>query len=291
MSRFAPAALETLIDRLHDGGRLRVWSLVVTIFGDAIVPRGGSVQLAVLQELVARLRVEPGALRTALSRLAADGWVTRERDGRTSSYTLDRHGLHAFDQATRRIYAGAAPFWDGRFTVALGLGGKRSASTPQKQALAEAGFVAAGSGWVRPETFSSPDLPSTNDFLMVTGTVADLPRDFSAVWGLDDLAGRYQGFSETLGPMAQALEAGDRLAPLDALAARILLIHAWRRLVLHDPGLPEALLPRAWPGTEARGVAAGIYRDLTDASERWLDSAGLPPLEDADAFARRFGGE
>ncbi|MET0169130.1 MAG: phenylacetic acid degradation protein, partial [Aliihoeflea sp.] len=73
----AQRALESMIDRLHQRGRLRVGSLVVTMFGDAIAPRGGRVALGVLQDLMGRLRVEPGALRTAMSRLASDGWVIR----------------------------------------------------------------------------------------------------------------------------------------------------------------------------------------------------------------------
>ena len=73
--------LSPLIDQLHKDGRLRVWSLVITIFGDAIQPRGGRVSTARLQEILERMRIEPGALRTALSRLAKEGWVIREREG------------------------------------------------------------------------------------------------------------------------------------------------------------------------------------------------------------------
>ena len=52
----AETALERLIDSLHARGRLRVWSLVITVFGDAVAPRGGRVALSVLQDLMARLR-------------------------------------------------------------------------------------------------------------------------------------------------------------------------------------------------------------------------------------------
>ena len=40
-SRPAEAALESLIARLHKRGRPRIWSMVITVFGDAVVPRGG----------------------------------------------------------------------------------------------------------------------------------------------------------------------------------------------------------------------------------------------------------
>jgi phenylacetic acid degradation operon negative regulatory protein len=43
--------IATHIARLHGNGRLRVWSLIVTFFGDAVALRGGRVALSVLQDL------------------------------------------------------------------------------------------------------------------------------------------------------------------------------------------------------------------------------------------------
>jgi len=78
------------------------------------------------------------------------------------------------------------------------------------------------------------------------------------------------------------------LTPLEAIAARTLLVHEWRRIVLRDPGLPERLLPRDWPGAATRDLARGIYRALAGPSEAWLDAAGVPPLTDTEGFARRW---
>jgi phenylacetic acid degradation operon negative regulatory protein len=49
------------------------------------------------------------------------------------------------------------------------------------------------------------------------------------------------------------------------------LIHHYRRVVLRDPLLPLALLPRDWPGRAARQLCGEIYRGLLPASEQWLD--------------------
>ena len=76
---------------------------------------------------------------------------------------------------------------------------------------------------------------------------------------------------------------------VEHIAARALLIHDWGRIVLHDPGLPAALLPAGWPGDSARAIARAIYAKLAQPSERWLDEAGLPPLVDPQKFANRFG--
>jgi phenylacetic acid degradation operon negative regulatory protein len=283
------ATLDYLISRLHKRGRLRVWSLVITIFGDAIVPRGGQVPLSVLQEIMGKLKVEPGALRTALSRLAADQWVTREKDGRNSLYALDEHGRHAFDLATRRIYAAGPPNWDGTWTVAVAPpDGSRGEA--RGRGLAEAGFVETGGGtWLRPETAQSPEANEALDgMLVLRQKPLRTPPAAGSFWRLDETAHAYEVFAAAMSPLLSGM-ANLPLPPLEAIATRTLLIHDWRRIVLHDPGLPRELLPKGWPGEHARETARSIYSKLVRPSEKWLDDAGLPPLLEPKIFASRFG--
>ena len=68
----------------------RTGSIVITVFGDAIVPRGGSVWLGTLLEFFEALDIDSGVVRTAMSRLAADGWLERNKVGRNSFYRLDK---------------------------------------------------------------------------------------------------------------------------------------------------------------------------------------------------------
>ena len=70
----------------------RTGSIVITVFGDAIVPRGGSVWLGTLLEFFKSLDIEAGVVRTAMSRLAADGWLERRRSAATASIGWCRRG-------------------------------------------------------------------------------------------------------------------------------------------------------------------------------------------------------
>jgi phenylacetic acid degradation operon negative regulatory protein len=72
------------------------------------------------------------------------------------------------------------------------------------------------------------------------------------------------------------------------MAARTLLIHDWRRIVLRDPDLPAGLMPGNWPGVVALDLTRRLYAGLADQSERWLDAAGLPPPTSAGAINSRF---
>src|SRR5437016_13922812 len=70
----------------------RTGSIVITLFGDAIVPRGGSVWLGTLLEFFKTLDVDSGVVRTAMSRLASGGWLGRSDVGRDGFYALADRG-------------------------------------------------------------------------------------------------------------------------------------------------------------------------------------------------------
>jgi phenylacetic acid degradation operon negative regulatory protein len=213
--------------------------------------------------------------------------VIREKEGRNSFYRLAEEGRHAFDLATRRVYAAGPPDWDGTWTVAIAPPGLAAEA---EAALRETGFVRVeGSVHLRPEAKGAPDAPDVlKGMLVIHGSSAEHPETLRDLFPSAEIAASYAAFVRAMAPLAAALEGAPALAPLDALAARTLLVHDWRRVVLRDPGLPLALLPADWPGEEARGLARRIYARLVASSEAWLAQAGLPPP--GDAFATRFGG-
>jgi phenylacetic acid degradation operon negative regulatory protein len=271
----AASELDRHIARLHGNGRLRVWSLIITFFGDAVALRGGRVALSTLQDAMGLLDIEPGAVRTALSRLAGEGWVEREREGRLSFYKLTDQGRATFDEPTKRIYAGAARDWDGEWTVAIET---QEASTR----LSEHGFVAlGGKAWLRAGDEVS-GLPE--DLLVISGKGSDLPAPLLSLWKLDDHAIHYTAFIADW----QSFGTPENLSPGDAMAARTLLLHDWRRIVLRDPALPDALLPAGWIGHKARKLVRQTYHDLLHGSENWLNDNGLPALTDPASLKQRF---
>ena len=80
--------------------------------------------------------------------------------------------------------------------------------------------------------------------------------------------------------------------PLSHAAARILLVHRWRRIVLRFPDLPQNLLPESLAMRDPRSRVAEVYRHLTPAAEDWLDMADgemLPMPAPDDSLGRRFG--
>src|SRR5690242_7139812 len=149
-----PLPLARIIDRLKREPS-RTGSIVITVFGDAIVPRGGSVWLGTLLDFIQVLDVDGSVVRTAMSRLAADGWLERSKIGRNSFYRLADKGRHVFETATQHIYDPPPSDWTGRFELLLiGNAGDREAA---REALKNAGFGSPLTGvWVGPSGVPGP---------------------------------------------------------------------------------------------------------------------------------------
>ncbi|RMD46434.1 MAG: phenylacetic acid degradation protein, partial [Alphaproteobacteria bacterium] len=233
----AADALGPVIEALHAGGPLRVWSLVITVFGDAVEPRGGRIASARLAALLGRLGVSAGAMRTALSRLAADGWVARDREGRNTFYRLGPRGSREFGPAGALIYAppeeGPARRW--RLWLPLP-GGQAPALGAHQRPVA-----LPGGALIWPERRAPAQGPGEG--LVLEGALVQVPAALRAA--LADPAQR--AALERLRGAFAGLDPG-ALGPLEAMAARTALIHMWRRIVLRWPELPAELAPADWPG-------------------------------------------
>lgn len=284
------AFVETLLDKFHERTPIRAGSLIVTVFGDAVVPRGGVLSLASLHEIMRAFRISDTLVRTALSRLVSEGWFERWKVGRNSYYRLTPQGQEAFAQATRRIYADPPRDWQGSFDLLL-------LENAQDRSALKSGLAAAGYGALGPDLLmaAAATAGTTGPFMRLAATPADLPtarRLVERAWPLAEIESRYKRFIDTYSGILGALERGAGHTNLDALLVRVLLIHDYRRAVLKDPLLPPQLLPKPWAGTAARVLCGTIYRTLLPAAEHWIDThaqndVGPLPAAGQD-FRQRF---
>ncbi|KZK91643.1 Transcriptional repressor PaaX [Pseudovibrio sp. Ad46] len=285
---------QRLINRFHAQKPIRSWSMIISIFGDCVAPRGGELWMGNITEIMQMIGVNSGVVRTAMSRLASDGWLERTRIGRNSFYRLTKMGCEAFDQATPRIYARGPARGDANWiTAILSEGEGRS---ERREYLTDQGF-----GILAPNVLIKPDigqqLPRSSDKIVFMQSMAPPEKAVQLArqaWNLEGLQQGYREFIETYSDLQALLECEGHapIAPETALIIRVILIHDLRRLVLRDPELPLQALPEKWAGSVARELAAGIYNTLRDHGEIWLDSnarttaGALPPPE--PAFFERF---
>jgi phenylacetic acid degradation operon negative regulatory protein len=284
-------------------------SLVMTIFGDAIAPHGARLWLGSLIELVAPMGVTDRLVRTSVFRLAQEGWLVANREGRRSSYALLPEARPRFERANRRIYASPGLNWDGRWTIVMAPNGSIDAGlrAAVRKELEWEGYAMLAPGLLAHPAADPAPLAEILERIKGTGKVfvcsaAELPDAGSRPlgelvregWDLSGVVADYRRFIDDFTPLLALLREETGLAPEAAFVVRSLLIHAYRRVQLHDPMLPLELLPQPWPGSEAYALAQAIYRLTWQRAEAHL--MGVLRKEDADApeadagFYDRFGG-
>ncbi|UZJ25117.1 PaaX family transcriptional regulator [Rhodococcus antarcticus] len=258
-------------------------SLLLTVLGEFVHPRGEPVWTSTLLHALGRLGVEEKSARQAVARAAAEGLLRSERVGRRVRWALTGPGSALLADGTERIYSfqrEVAP-WDGRWLVLsvaipesqrqlrhrlrtrltwLGMGspapglwvvpdaGRAGAAA---DAVAEAGLGDRAFAWV------GTDAPALGDR-------AALLR---AAWDLDAVETRYTTFLAAF---------TDRRAGTDdeAFVAQVQLVQAWRRFPFLDPGLPAELLDHTWPGLDAAAAFHRLHAEWSAPAQRCWQGLG-----------------
>ncbi len=303
MARSAAATARDLVARYRRQRPLRGGSLIITIFGDSIMPRGGAVSLGSLIALGAPFALNERLVRTATARLAQEGWLEGRRAGKLSEYRLSRSGRQRFAEATLRIYSEPQNAWAGRWTLIV-LPPMRAADRKAvREELVWRGFGELSAGiFAHPErdarSLGLQHRAGLHSKIMVfdarlSGDEAP-QRLVSLGWDLEDLGLRYRRFVQRFECVQAALRRPARLDEQACFIIRTLLIHEYRRLHLRDPLLPARLLNAGWPGTRAATLCRDIYSRVFAASEIYLARVAATlkgPLPNADAQVwQRFGG-
>ena len=302
----APARLAAaeLVAAFRRQRPLRGGSLIVTIFGDAIMPRGGAVALGSLIELAAAFGLNERLVRTATSRLAHDGWLEGSRTGKLSEYRLSKNGRERFAEATKRIYSAPDQEWSGRWTLIV----VPPMKAAERRAIREE-LVWRGFGEISATVFAHPEFDSRalhsqrRSATLLSKVIAfdaalgeeDAPQRLVQLgWDLDDLGLRYQRFVKRFRAVQSELQRRPKAGPHDCFLVRTLLIHEYRRLHLRDPLLPAQLLRADWPGVQAAALCRDIYAQVFAPSEIYLSRVAATlagPLPGPDpSVLLRFGG-
>ena len=304
MSDRLTQATHTLVAKFQRQRPVRAGSLLITLFGDAIAPRGGTVTLGSLIRLVQPFGITDRLVRTSVGRLAKDGWLDFRRAGRQSEYVLTAHGKSRFAEATQRIYAEAPQSWDGHWTLILLPPGPRIRRETIREEMSWLGFGQVSAGVLAHASRSVADTRSQLAELSIDGSAivmraasegVDADRALlQAGWDLAELARSYQRFVASFEPVREVLAARSTPQPETAFVIRTLLIHEYRKIHLRDPLLPHSLLPRDWIGAKAYELCGELYRRVFAAAEQHI-SAAAETLDSKLATPsretyRRFGG-
>ena len=287
----SPHPVQHLIESFRERQRVKAGSLIISVFGDAVLPRGGEIWLGGLINLLAPLDLNERLIRTTVFRLVKDEWLTTQTQGRRTDYKLSASGRRRFEEASKQIHAAHAPLWDNRWRLVMLV----SELAPKDRERLRRAFYWQGFGEINANCFIHPSahLTAAFDALRVDGMAHVLPSlmplvamnprlDQSAndadmvhsAWDLAQLSESYTEFVKTYKGILEALRKAKKsnIDDESAFLTRTLLIHDFRRLLLRDPELPDVLLPAKWPGQTARVLTKELYQRLLAPSERHLNN-------------------
>jgi phenylacetic acid degradation operon negative regulatory protein len=249
-------------------------SALFDLFGDHLRERGGAAPVASLVRLLAPLGVAPPAVRTAVSRMVRQGWLTPTRVSGVPGYALTPRATRRLDDAAARIYRTEARSWDGQWhLLVVTLPPGRSARDRVRAGLSFLGYGPLDdTAWIAPRPAGEADALLAGEGAraerFTAGHDGDSAMLISRAWDLDGLARSYVRFLDEAASFTEAADGSDQAA----FVARSRLVHEWRKFLFSDPALPAALLPVDWPGTKAAAYFDAESSRLLPAASRFVDT-------------------
>lgn len=276
---------EPVLSRRHAAGAESARALLFTVLGEFVLPESRAVWTSTFIGVLRRLGVEEKTSRQALMRTAADGWLTRQRQGRRTLWTLSPPAVRLLTEGAERIYgfSGEQREWDGRWLLVLARPpeSERRARHLLRTRLAWAGLGSPAPGvWIS----THPDRAAEAEQVLAEAGLRDDAQIFVAehqgggqlsamvaqAWDLQQIDERYGEFLTEFDR-----QPADHQAVQDPLTRLVQLVHAWRRFPFVDPALPPELLPEPWSGARA----AELFRRqrarwTAEATAEWIRIAG-----------------
>ena len=289
-------ALRDGIAKLLQADPPRAAAFIVTLYGDAIVPRGGAVWIGDLIDCCDAIDINESRVRTAVSRLVSAGRLAGDRIGRRSYYRLTATARHEFARAADVLFAppdrrdgtrwqilwlpeGADPeALDPLDRAVIGHFGPRCVILPEGVAE-QLDTRRMGAEPLRLDATAAP-----------AGETALLRTMAAQCWPLASHAAAYDRFLQDAATLAAAVDAAADADDSDALLARLALVHSFRKVALAEPRLPAAALPKDWPGHAARRLYARLYLGLSPRADTFADrfqDAQGPLQADRDVLTAR----
>ena len=258
-----------VVQALLDSQTPHAAHFIVTVYGDIVEPRGGTLWMGTLIEVCSAHGISESLVRTAVSRLVASGRLIGERNGRRSFYRLTAAARREFTAAARVLF----------FPVAAASGWLLWANAPDE--LNNRVWVRVGDGVAMAPDRADLERPEGLLFRMeAEAGLERLPAFAAKLWNLDAIAEGYRQVISRFAPVLQGLEQGQGLDGAEALALRLMLVDQYRAVALRDPRLPSPTLPDDWTGQACRQLFIRLYRLLSPAAETHI---GLH-FRDADGF-------
>ncbi|MCK4396458.1 phenylacetic acid degradation operon negative regulatory protein PaaX [candidate division WOR-3 bacterium] len=272
----------------HKSKTIRTTTIIFTLFGGYINPRGGEIRAGNLIKLLTPFGLSGNAIRLALSRMSKQGLIRSRKKGRESYYSLTKKGndlmLGGKHWALEKEYKPWDKKW--RLVVYSIPEEMRHVRDTLRKKLRSIGFGSLSSSmWISPYDFKK-ELASLFKKLEVTKYVETFEAKYTGQregqkiaakgWSIHALENRYKEFLNKYSPLLSMLKEKIKKKKVidsgECFAQRFRVTAEFIDIALDDPMLPLELLPDNWVGLKAKKICLEYWKFLTPEVNKFVDS-------------------
>jgi phenylacetic acid degradation operon negative regulatory protein len=280
---YSPSARPLQPLRVRQTSPVHARSALFDVYGDYLPSRDDRAPVAALVRLLATLGIAAPAVRTAISRMVRQGWLEPVRLQEGPGYASTARARQRLADAASRIYRTTSPRWDGAWDLLVldpgPLKGGRAARERVRSGLTFLGYAPlSDTTWISPAPSAEVDEVLVAEGSGLTRFRAQDPTpaaQAARAWDLEALAASYDEWYSFAMQLVEDprpwLGGREPRGDERAFAVRSVLVHEWRKFLFSDPGLPDELLPRDWPGRRAANLFADAAYRMLPAASRFVD--------------------
>jgi len=205
-------SLETLI-RLE---KIKVWSLIVTLFGDLDKANSQSLSGKQINNLLGHIGIKPEAARVALHRLKNENWIETSKSGRETIYRMSNKARRETKSVYADVYGTSIKYPDGWHLLVTPDHHDSEGSVAIVPVLKNVSLIPAASK------------SKNSEALQTELTTQNIPGWFSG----KIINPSVLEIAETLNKATEFPMKGT--TSLGQAAMRLLILHHWRKLALRD---------------------------------------------------------
>lgn len=282
-------------------------SLIITFFGDSVFPYGGTIWLGSLIKFMQDFEISEKLTRTSTFRLAKEGWLSSNKFGRESYYSLNDFAIDNFLKANYSIYGYDKQEEDDDWIVLF----TNSLNSDDELELSK---IIKKEGFANPskQVYFHPNYKMENiqDILIKTKTYDKILlikgpslmplskeklKDFAySYWDLAGVEQKYQDFISKFIKIYSLKVPFEEFSPKQSFILRTLLIHEYRRALLFDPKLGNELVSINWLGKSATSLVESVYLQIHKKANEYINenftSIANATLKLDPFYKNRFGG-
>jgi phenylacetic acid degradation operon negative regulatory protein len=266
---------------------LNTRSMIFTLYGDYITHYGSKIWIGSLIKLLSEFGHNDQSVRAAISRMNKQGWVSAEKIGNKSYYSLSPRGQKRIEEAAKRIFKLKPEEWDGEWRILMYTIPEeiRNVRDELRKELVWSGFGSMSSScWISANNLEKQvfdliekyDIADYVDFFIARYAGPHKNKEIvEKSWNLAEINEKYQEFISQYSQKyiidKNKILKGN-MSDAECFVERTKLVHEYRKFLFVDPGLPEELLPDKWLGSHAAALFSEYYKELAEPASRFFEN-------------------